>query len=164
MSSSDSMKSKLAPLGVYTLETRGTVDRELSAYAEGLDPLFDELDEMERESLIPTAEDWGLSEREKFIDREKPQLTPARRRELLIMQEKSASGDASAAGFRQYLSDCGLQSFRVDEFPSRERIAIYINDVLNEGEKTLIGSKIAMAAPVHLSVMVYYQDGDHESY
>ena len=164
MGSFDSMKSKLAPLGIYSLEEGDTVCRELGAYAEGLDPLFDELEEMERESFIATAESYGLSEREKFIDREKPQLTTERRRELLIMQEKSSSGDASAAGFRQYLSDCGLQSYRVDEFPSRQRIAIYINDVLNEGEKSLIGSKIALAAPAHLNVMVYYQDGDSDSY
>jgi len=164
MGSFDSMKSKLAPLGVYSLEEGGTVCCELGAYAEGLDPLFDELDEMERESFIATAESYGLSEREKFIDREKPQLTTERRRELLITQEKSSSGDASAAGFRQFLSDCGLQNFRVDELPALKRIVININDVLNEGEKTLIGSKIAMASPAHLNVMVYYQDGDSDSY
>ena len=36
MSSFDSMKSKLAPLGVYSLEEGDTVCRELGAYAEGL--------------------------------------------------------------------------------------------------------------------------------
>ena len=164
MSSYDSMKSKLTPLGIYSLESGGTVDRELAAYAEGLDPLFDELDEMEREGFISTSESYGLSEREKFIDREKPDLTAAQRRERLLMQEKSACGDATAAGFRQYLSDCGLQDFRVDEYPSRQRVIIYINDVLNEGEEGLIGSKIAMAAPAHLNVMVYYQSGGHDSF
>ena len=115
------------------------------------------MDEMIKEGFISTAESNGLSEREKFIDREKPQLTIARRRELLINQEKAVLWDGTAAGFNRFLSGCGLTDFRVDEFPTRQRVAIYINDDLNEGEKSLIGNKIAHAAPIHLNVQVYYR-------
>lgn len=157
MSSYDSMKNKLLPLGIYSFAEGGVVDKELNAYAAALDPLFDKIDEMTRESFISTAESYGLSEREKFIDREKPQLTAEKRRELLINQEKATACDGTVVGFNRFLSDCGLTDFRVDEFPSRQRVAVYINDDLNEGEKSLIGNKIAQAAPIHLNVQVYYR-------
>ena len=157
MSSYDSMKNKMLPLGLYSFAEGSVVDNELNAYAAALDPLFDKIDEMTRESFISTAESYGLSEREKFIDRVKPQLTVEKRRELLINQEKAVTCDGTAVGFNRFLSDCGLTNFRVHEFPIRQRIAIYINDDLNEGEKSLIGYKIAQAAPVHLNVQVYYR-------
>ncbi len=157
MSSYASMKNKLLPLGLYGFAEGSVTDKELTAYAAALDPLFDEMDEMIKEGFISTAESNGLSEREKFIDREKPQLTIARRRELLINQEKAVLWDGTAAGFNRFLSGCGLTDFRVDEFPTRQRVAIYINDDLNEGEKSLIGNKIAHAAPIHLNVQVYYR-------
>ena len=67
-----SMKAKLAPLGIYTLAEGSVTDCELKAYAAGIDRLFDTLDIAERESFIETAETYGLSEREKFADKEKP--------------------------------------------------------------------------------------------
>ena len=69
-----SMKAKLAPLGIYTLAEGSVTDCELKAYAAGIDRLFDTLDIAERESFIETAETYGLSEREKFADKEKPEL------------------------------------------------------------------------------------------
>ena len=75
MTSYESMRSKLLPLGLYRLAQGDVTDSELKAYAEGLDILFDALDEMERESFIPTAQSYGLSEREKFIFKETPELT-----------------------------------------------------------------------------------------
>ena len=164
MSSLNSMMQKLHPLGIYSLDGGSNTLRELAAYAEGLDPLFDSLNEMEREAFVATAETYGLSEREKFIEHEKPQLPVARRRELLTGAEHCLNTDATARGFNQFLSDCGLQNFRVDETPSRYHVSIFINDTLTEGEKSLIGGKIAMAVPSHLNVTVYYKDGSSESH
>ena len=79
-----SMKAKLAPLGIYTLAEGSVTDCELKAYAAGIDRLFDTLDIAERESFIETAETYGLSEREKFADKEKPELPVNTRRELLL--------------------------------------------------------------------------------
>lgn len=157
MGSYNSMKSKMLPLMLYSFDEGSVVDKELNAYAAALDPLFDKIDEMTQESFISTAESYGLSEREKFIDRVKPQLTVAERRELLIKQEQAISCDASVVGFNRFLSDCGLTNFRVDEYPSRQVVHIYINDDLNEGEKSLIGKKIELAAPIHLTVHAYYR-------
>ena len=52
------MKQKLMPLGLYDLEGQSEVLCELKAYAEGLDLLFEYIDELFRENYIATAESY----------------------------------------------------------------------------------------------------------
>ena len=158
------MRDKLSPLGLYRLSEGDVTDAELKAYAEGLDPLFELIDELEREGFIPTAESYGLSSREGFIDREKSALTVERRRELLLGAERSRMLIPSAAAFRQYLSDIGLLSFSIGEHPTRQRMDLYVNDSLTQEEKRLIGEKIERACPAHLSVTAYYNGMGSETY
>ena len=159
MGSFDSMKNKLAPLGVYSLEDGSTVICELKAYAEGLDPLFDKLEEYEREGFIATAETYGLSERERFIEKEKPQLTLEQRRALLTGFEQDLGIKGSVSGFIKHLRDSGLSDFSVDEYPTRQRMSIYIDDDLSSAQIKLTAKKIAKAAPAHIDVMMFFHDG-----
>ncbi len=163
MGSYDSMKSKLEPIGVYSLAPGDITDCELKAYACGLDPLFDKLEEFEREGFIATAESYGLSEREKFLDREKPGLTTARRRELLIALEQSLGMKATPSEFLEYLQNCGLEQVTISEYPTRQRLSVFIDDDLNAGQKRLIVKKTAAAAPAHLNVMIHFHDGSQEN-
>lgn len=164
MSSYASMKQKLRPLRLYHLSEGSAADCELKAYAEGLDPLFAALDECEREAFIGTAEGEGLCARERFLDREKPGLSVEKRRALLLGEERAAAGDGTAAGFARFLADCGLEDAYAREFPSHLRFSIFINDRLNEGEKTLITQKIAREIPAHLTVSLFFQDGSSISF
>ena len=82
------MRGKLQPLRLYTLAPGSETDHELHAYAAGLDPMFHELTVAAREAFIQTAESYGLSEREKFIEKEKAELSAASRRELLLGSEQ----------------------------------------------------------------------------
>lgn len=160
MGSYDSMKSKLAPLHLYTLAAGSAVDHELKAYACGLDPLFDALDEEEREGFIATAESYGLSEREKFLEKEKPQLSTERRRALLMGFEKENHGAGTLGGFLRYLADIGLTQVSIQETPLRQYLQISVGDVLDEGQKTLVVEKLRQAVPLHLNVHVYLQSGE----
>ena len=164
MGSYDSMTQKLLPLRLYDLSAGSVLDSELKAYAAGLDPLFDALGEMVSEAWIPTAESYGLSEREAFIDREKPDLTAAQRRALLLTAEQARGDSATAAGFRQYLHDCGLENVNVSEYPTRQRLTISINDILSAEKKAAVREKIMRAIPAHLTVTVNYQNGSSESF
>ncbi|MCD8025632.1 MAG: hypothetical protein LUF33_01500 [Clostridiales bacterium] len=67
MDSFTSMKSKLLPLGLYTIEDGSNLYAELKAYAAGLDSVFENLDTMLREYFIDTAQTYGITEREKLI-------------------------------------------------------------------------------------------------
>ena len=164
MNSYESMKQKLRPLRLYHLAEGSAADCELKAYAAGLDPLFDALETYEREAFIGTAEDEGLRAREQFLDREKTGLSVEKRRALLLGAERAVSGDGTAAGFAQFLSDCGLENAYAREYPTHQRFTIYINDRLNEGEKSLVAKKVAREIPAHLTVTLYFQDGSSVVY
>lgn len=159
MDSYASMRQKLAPLRLYSLEEGSAVDCELKAYAEGLNPLNESLAHDTREAFIATAEDEGLRERERFLDREKPDLPVETRRALLLGLERVGTAEATPDGFLQYLHDCGLEQVTVREVPTRQFINVFIDDRLDEGGKTRIAQKIAQAAPAHLPVRINYQDG-----
>ena len=82
------MRSKLIPTGLYSLETGGAVDCELKAYSVELDRIYSELDTFWREAFVATAETYGITEREKFVGKERTDLSLPRRRELLMLREK----------------------------------------------------------------------------
>lgn len=163
MGSYDSMRSKLEPIGVYSLASGDVTDCELKAYACGLDPLFDELEEFEREGFIATAESYGLSERERFLEREKPDLSTARRRELLIALEQGLGMKATPADFIRFFYNCGLEQVSITEYPGRQRVMVYLDDDLNEGQKRLIVKKTAQVSPAHLNVTITFHDGHQET-
>lgn len=157
MKSYESMRQKLSPLGLYTLSDRSEVDCELKAYAAGLQPLFDELDTLEREAFIPTAETFGISEREKFIGKERSDLNTEERRKRLMCAEQCMGDDATLRGFEKFLRSCGLQNFEVVEIPERGRMDIFINDILMPGEKNLVVEKIAHEVPVHMNTTLHFK-------
>ena len=66
MNSFDSMKTKLESTGLYKVTAKSNIRAELLAYAEGLNTEFDMLEAMERELFIDTAENCGITERERF--------------------------------------------------------------------------------------------------
>lgn len=67
MNSFDSMKTKLECTGLYKVTAKSNIRAELLAYAEGLNTEFDMLETMERELFIDTAENCGITERERFV-------------------------------------------------------------------------------------------------
>ena len=159
MSSYDSMRGKLQPLRLYTLAPGSETDHELHAYAAGLDPMFHELTVAAREAFIQTAESYGLSEREKFSEKEKAELSAASRRELLLGSEQPYD-ERTPSGFQAFLENiCGLAEAHFQEHPSRERLDIYIDDVLESGRKRLVGEKIKRALPCDQTGIIHFRDG-----
>lgn len=63
----ESMVSSMKATGIYTLNGTTQVDRELQAYAAGLDMACDALTELQRESYVATASDYGLFNRESML-------------------------------------------------------------------------------------------------
>jgi len=154
-----SMRAKLAPLGVYTPAAGSETDCELKAYAAGIDVLFDALDIAERESFIETAETYGLSERERFLERERPELPVAERRERLLRCEQDVNRNGTAAAFEAYLHECGLTEVTITEYNIRRLLVIRVGNALDEGEKSMAVKKIKQAAPVHLTINLLFADG-----
>lgn len=158
-SSYASMKAKLAPLGIYTAAEGSVTDCELKAYASGIDPLFDALEIAERESFIETAESYGLSEREKFLEREKPDLPVSRRRELLLGNEQHLIRSGTAAAFTAFLHECGMTDITISEYNLHHYLTIKVSNALDEGQRSAAIKKLTQAAPAHLIVNITFADG-----
>lgn len=83
MNSFDSMKTKLESTGLYKVTAKSNIRAELLAYAEGLNTEFDMLETMERELFIDTAENCGITERERFVGKINADYPLEKRREML---------------------------------------------------------------------------------
>ncbi len=158
MDSLISMKQKLLPLGLYDLSGSGEVDCELKAYAEGLDTLFDTLDELEREYYIPTAQSYGLSRRESFEIRERPELSVQERRDSLMYYERTVMSGLTDSEFAEFLQRIGLTDYTLNVNHSRGSMNLTIADSKTDGEKALIEKQIRAEIPTHMRLGITYSE------
>lgn len=147
----DSMKSKLKPLSIYDLSDSSLISAELAAYAEGLDTLYNISEEIEKECFINTAEDYGLSLREKMYSSIKSSLTLVQRREMLLYRYSITSNDFNKESIEKALVVAGINGYII-EAPSKDKI--YINCL--ELFDTMVTNAMAQAEaekylPAHLS-------------
>ena len=158
MKSLVSMKQKLEPLGLYDLSGSGEVDCELKAYAEGLDTLFDTLDELQRENFIRTAESFGLSRRESFEIRERAELPVQERRDSLMYFERTVMTGLTDSEFAEFLERIGLTDYTLSVNHSRGSMNLSIADSKTDGEKALIEKQIRAEIPTHMRLDISYSE------
>ena len=156
MKSLVSMKQKLEPLGLYDLSGSSEVECELKAYAEGLDTLFDTLDEIQRENYIRTAQSYGLSRRESFEIRERADLPVQERRDSLMYYERTVTGGLTDSEFEEFLEMIGLTDYTFNINYSSGSISIAIADSKTDGEKALIEKQIRAEIPTHMRLEISY--------
>lgn len=79
----ESMISSMRATGMYALNGTTQVDYELQAYAVGLNMAFEALTELQRESYVATASDYGLFNRESALQIQPAESTQERRDRIL---------------------------------------------------------------------------------
>lgn len=158
MGSYDSMKEKLNAVGIYSIDENSNISKELSAYSEGLDSLFENLDIMTKEYFIETAEDFGIERREKFLGKEKEEYSTEKRREMLMLQEQNMGGKCTPDAFCDILRSCGLTDFTFTELPTSFRLSITINDTLSPEQKKIVTERINLEFPLHLLVAINFSE------
>ena len=151
-----SMTQKLLPLGLYELDDNAETVRELKAYAEGLNTLFDTLDELEREYFISTAQSYGLSRRELLFGREMSGQTAQERRDALMYLERTIVGDTTDSGFAEFLENLGLSDYTLNVNPGRAVFTINIADQKTDGEKALIEERIRAEVPLYMNCTINF--------
>ncbi len=152
------MKQKLMPLGLYDLEGQSEVLCELKAYAEGLDLLFEYIDELFRENYIATAESYGLSRREEIISREHPEQTASQRREALIYFEKTVKTTLNDDDFAEFLENIGVTDYTLDVRLRQGEFNITIADEKTDGEKALLEQRFRAEIPAHMTCKFNYPE------
>ena len=158
MVSYDSMKEKLNAVGIYSIDENSNISKELLAYSEGLDSLFDSLDTMTKEYFIETAVDFGIVRREKFLGKEREEYSTEKRREMLILQEQNMGGKCTPDAFCDVLRSFGLTDFTFTELPTTFKLSITINDTLTQEQKKIVTQRIKLECPLHLSVAINFSE------
>ena len=158
MGSYDSMKEKLNAVGIYSIDENSNISKELLAYSEGLDSLFDSLDTMTKAYFIETAENFGIERMEKFLGKEREEYSTEKRREMLMLQEQNMGGKCTPDAFCDILRSCGLTDFTFTESPTSFRLSITINDTLSQEQKKIVTERIKLEFPLHLLVAINFSE------
>ncbi|MGN1432475.1 MAG: hypothetical protein ACI4XI_02120 [Ruminococcus sp.] len=158
MSSYDSMKEKLNSVGIYSIDESSNISKELTACAEGLDSLFENLDAMTKEYFIETAENFGIVRREKFLGKEKTEYSTEKRREMLELQEQNMGGKCTPDAFSDILRSCGLTDFAFVEQPTDYKLTVNINDTLSQEQKKIVTERINLEFPLHLTIEINFSE------
>ena len=109
MSHADYLRGLLQPLRVYELV--GTANGgELEALGAALDGAGAALEEIQREMLVSTAEDWGLEAIESLLARRPVAPSLDRRREALAALLRIGGDSFTLAAINDNLKGCGLNA------------------------------------------------------
>ena len=103
------LKDMLGPMGVYRLEN-SLNGAELESAGAALDGVDQVLEEVEREMLLLTAEDWGLSAVEALLRRRPAAPTLEQRREALAALLRIGGDSFTLEAINDTLRGCGLQA------------------------------------------------------
>lgn len=149
-----SMKKALLPLLIYRSDARN-LGRELRAYADEIERLYQETDVMLPEGFIASATDRGLKEYEELFGPELPSLTAEERRARLLGRMNLGEGDFTPAGIRKALDSFGLE-YVISEFPTLNRLNIVAQTDYSKAEQAFILSEVAKIVPAHLEFQLVF--------
>lgn len=158
MNSFESMKTKLESTGLYNVAAKSNIRAELSAYAEGLNTGFDTLETMERELFIDTAEDFGITERERFVGKVRDEYSLEKRRDMLKISEQKVGGKCTPDDFNKLVRGYGVENFTITEAAPRNRVNLKILDTKTDAEKKYIEKCVNADFPLHLNVVISYEE------
>lgn len=153
MRAMDSMRQKLLPLRLYRMNTGSLTEAELEAFAAGLDLVYEQLELLTREAYISTAQNWGLSMRERVFGSERSELTAAVRREMLLYRSAVTVNDNNRESMERAMLAVGLRA-QVFEHPREQRLDVVCHEVLDQ---KMTHYRLMQAAlrflPAHLEIL-----------
>lgn len=158
MSSLNSIKQKLRPLGFYNLNDTSLISAELSAYSVALDVIESMLAEMEKEYFIATAENYGLSMRERIFGTEQNEKSAESRRNMLLYRYAINSEDFNEGSIKKVMENVGINGYII-EVPDKN--TIYINCLSLEdpsADKSYIKSMVEEFLPAHLDCIFDFRN------
>lgn len=118
MGAYERMKKALAATGLYKLDGTTAVDRELQAYAEGLDRARQALEELQAESFVATSAGYGLSLREEAFRAAAPAAGTEQRRAALLGLGAAGPGAFAKQALEKTLAAAGLSVEIVENPPA----------------------------------------------
>lgn len=166
----ESMVSGMKATGIYTLDGTTQVDRELRAYAAGLDMAFDALAELQRESYVATASDYGLFNRESTLQIGAAGDTQERRSRIL--RRCAITPNSFTRADMEYALAVPGAEVEVCECMAEKKIYVNCKDADAQSEQGLSIQKAAkLFLPAHLNAELDFRsiswnniDGENPSF
>ena len=155
MSHADYLRGLLRPLRVYELE--GTANGgELEALGAALDGAGAALEEIQREMLVSTAEDWGLEAIESLLARRPVAPSLDRRRAALAALLRIGGDSFTLAAINDNLKGCGINAV-AEETGTAGQVTVRFPDVpgIPEGFEEM-RAIIESILPAHLGIEYVY--------
>lgn len=146
------LKELLRPLGLYELDT-GPGSAELEAMGTGMDAVFDRLTEIERESVVSTAQGEGLERYAALLPYAPVAGTPEQRRAAIMALLRIDDAGFTPAAIRDTISGCGITA-DVQESDTPQTVVVSFPGVMGEPAGfAAIQSRVEQILPCHLDIV-----------
>lgn len=151
MSEFQIMSNILSATGIYDISLGEPVYAEIMAYAEGLDMLFGEVEELLRECFVSTAESYGLTYREDWIKKYiyKRNADIDNRRNAVINTLSVCQTDYTCSGMRK-ISDSFNINGNFHSYTSPLKVTFECTDAITDTQKNIIEDQMKRFMPCWL--------------
>ena len=150
----DSIKNALSAVKLYDM-TAPALNAELHAYADELELVYSELEELLPERFLQTAGDRGLSAYEEMFGPARGELSDEERRRLLNLRLTLGCGDFTLRGIMQALDSFGLE-YVISEYPRFDRLNITAQSEYTKAQQNFIKSETAKIIPAHIEYQLVF--------
>lgn len=154
----ENMIKHLKPLKLYKLNEGTGIYNELSVYANALEQSVTEADALLKESFITTAEDYGLSIREKIWGLPRTELTTKKRRNAIAERFCINYSDCTLSTMKKFLASLGVQA-AITEISNKYRVYIYVENgsTFSIPVRKYINEQAEAFFPAHLEIFLDYR-------
>lgn len=152
------MTDKLSPLGIYSISEGSNIYNELSAYSSAIEDFTESADELLREIIITTAQDYGLYMREALWSVPRTDLSVAERRASIFKRFGIGLSGFTLNGMYDFMASLGLEG-EITEVPEKYRAYIKVTNAENISfpVRRYLTSQIEEFFPAHCQVFVDYR-------
>lgn len=155
MTAYESIKNKLDTVGIYNIEQGGLIDAEIRAYAAGLQPLYDEIEELLREGFIQTAQDSGLEQLEAMTRSYLSGGSLEERRTRLIKRLSISPDIIGLERLKMQVASMGLEC-SITERVSESKLYLNITTEVSDDDKAFLEAELLRFTPLHLLMSVTF--------
>ncbi len=154
----ENMIKHLKPLHIYNLNENTTIYSELEVYANAFNKIIGSADNLLKECIVTTAEDYGLEFQEELWGLARTELSTEQRRNGIKNRYNIYYSDCTLASMQRFLLSIGVQS-QITEVPSQNRVYIYVENgsQFPLGVRKYINSQAESFFPAHIDVFLDYR-------
>lgn len=148
----DYMKKLLKPLGVYDLSAGSYNEAELQVLGNALDDCCDEVEAMEQECVVPTAEDYGLDMYESILP-DTFRGTVQERRNAIIAMISMSNLFPTVELMNRALLGCGIEATVSETGESFQVLVSFPETYDGDEDLDLLKKRIESILPCHLEII-----------